>query len=632
MADDNKTFQELLKQQRETNERLGSLSQDNKLNRKLLSDIENDTPAEIVASAEPETSTDTRNVIGQTAVTKAEFDQQQDIFRTLNANIRAMGNVIQQGVEQDAKFQAKQDAKAERQEALKESGEDTGLEDGKEEFGKDLKEGVGGVFGALRGIFFGTAGIFAAIYLFVAALGNEKFRNVVFKATDAVKQAFGDFDDLINGEMGLMEFLKENALTIAAITTLLMPLKTFGLLKAAALGLPKALISLGAGLKVISTFFSKTILPIFGPIIRVMGSVIAVLFGLKKGVEDGLAMFKETGNVLDSINFAIASFLGFIVSLPAQLFTTLIDGALGLLEFFSFGFLNFDDIQQTIRDMDFANFMRDLFFDFFNVAQDFIQEKVLNAGTFILDLGIRLGGYAEELLNSVVSFAKGIGKKIYDPETGAIFGKVLPPFPTLGDIGGFLKEKAKTIYDPDTNAIFGYQLPELPSIDDMFSVLADFAKKIYNPETGEIFGFKLPSLSDLNPFQNFSLFGNDSFEDLQEDANDAAKDAAEKAQKADDALVKFQETGNDKFLKKYEKLSQDAIELQEKAGNLQYQALMKKMEENGELTDAERSIIQQINVVKGGDSVNQQSSTGFSTIKSAQNDDYTVQALAGSMP
>ena len=245
---------------------------------------------------------------------------------------------------------------------------------------------------------------------------------------------------------------------------------------------------------------------------------------------------------------------------------------------------------------------------------------------------VRLGGYAEELLNSVVSFAKGIGKKIYDPETGAIFGKVLPPFPTLGDIGGFLKEKAKTIYDPDTNAIFGYQLPELPSIDDMFSVLADFAKKIYNPETGEIFGFKLPSLSDLNPFQNFSLFGNDSFEDLQEDANDAAKDAAEKAQKADDALVKFQETGNDKFLKKYEKLSQDAIELQEKAGNLQYQALMKKMEENGELTDAERSIIQQINVVKGGDSVNQQSSTGFSTIKSAQNDDYTVQALAGSMP
>ena len=121
MADDNKTFQELLKQQRETNERLGLLSQDNKLNRKLLSDIENDTPAEIVASAEPETSTDTRNVIGQTAVTKAEFDQQQDIFRTLNANIRAMGNVIQQGVEQDAEFQAKQDAKAERQEALKES-------------------------------------------------------------------------------------------------------------------------------------------------------------------------------------------------------------------------------------------------------------------------------------------------------------------------------------------------------------------------------------------------------------------------------------------------------------------------------------------------------------------------------
>ena len=625
MADDNRTFRELLTQQKETNQKLEQLSQDNKVNRKLLSDIENDTSAEIQASAQPEVETDTRNVIGQTAVTKTEFDQQQDIFRTLNENIRAMGRVVEKGVQQDAEFYADEDRDEERLKALRESrGEDPLPSD--ESFGKDLKEGVGGVFGALRGIFFGTAGIFAAIYLFVAALGNEKFRNVVFKATDAVKQAFTDFNDLINGEMGLMEFLKENALTIAAITTLLMPVKTFGLLKTAALGLPKALTFLGAGLKTISTLFSTTILPIFGPIIRVMGGVIAVLFGIKKGVEDGLSMFKETGNVLDSINFAIASFLGFMISLPAKIFTTVIDGALGLLEFFTFGWLNFDEIQEKIRNMDFAGYMRDAIFDFFQVAQEFIQEKVLNAGTFILDLGVRLGGYAEELLNNVVSFVKGIGKKIYDPETGAIFGKVLPPFPSLGDIGEFLKEKAKTIYDPETGAVFGYQLPELPSISDMFKVLTDFAKKIYDPETGAIFGFTLPSLSDLNPLKNFEFpsfgFGGDDDQELAEkiaalDGPTSLKDAGFDVDDDDSETVNLQSL--DEFLK-------------DKPNNIQLETLLKKMAENEELTDAERQFIQQINVVKGGDSVNQQSSTGFSTTKSAQNDDYTVQALAGSMP
>ena len=60
--------------------------------------------------------------------------------------------------------------------------------------------------------------------------------------------------------------------------------------------------------------------------------------------------------------------------------------------------------------------------------------------------------------------------------------------------------------------------------------------------------------------------------------------------------------------------------------------IQKKLDDNAELTASEKAFIQQVNVVKGGDSVSQSSSTGFSTKKSAQNDDYTVQALAGSMP
>lgn len=603
MADNNRTFRELLTQQKETNQKLEQLSQDNKVNKKLLSDIENETTAEIVAASRPEVETDTRNVIGQTAITKAEFDQQQDIFRTLNDNIRAMGRVVEKGVQQDAEFYADEDRDEERLKALRESrGEDPLPSD--ESFGKDLKEGVGGVFGALRGIFFGTAGIFAAIFAFVAALGNEKFREVVFKATDAVKKAFVDFGELIEGDKGLLEFLKENALTIASVTALLMPVKTFGLLKTAALGLPKALTFLGAGLKTISTFFSTTILPIFGPIIRVMGSVIAVLFGIKKGVEDGLAYFKETSNVLDSINFAIASFLGFMISLPAKIFTTVIDGALGLLEFFTFGWLNFDEIQEEIRNMDFAGYMRDAIFDFFQVAQEFIQEKVLNAGTFILDLGIQLGGYAKELSDSVVSFAKGIRNKIYDPETGTFLGMTLPELPTLGDMFDKLKELKNKIYNPETGAIFGF----IP---------------------GEVFNFKLPNIGDL--FMNligsilpdpssfigkglYALPGTDILEQ-------AAKSFSEGGKIVDGVMTIPNST-----------TTLDDTQLDAMEAKKQYEMLMRKMEENEKLTDEQKSFINQYNIMNGGNSVSQSSSTGFSTKKSAFNDDYTSQMLAGSMP
>lgn len=588
-----------------------------------------------------------------TEAINSSTDSTREALFAVNENIRGVGDFLQDLLEQqgglseivedssdeqlkqEAAFQADAEAEKERSAALKESDDIDPDEDGKfGELAKKLKEQTSGIFGGLKGILFGTAGIFAGIYLFIAALGNEKFRNVVFGAVDAVKQAFGDFNSLINGEMGLMEFLKENALTVAAITAILMPAKTFGLLLSAVKFLPAAFKALSVAFAVMKNTFMLSILPILGPIILVVGAVSAVLFSLKKGFDDFKAKLDETGDIKTALLFGVSSFVGTLIALPATLFKTMIDGVLGLLEFITFGFLDFDDIQQKIRDLDFGGIMRDTIFNTLVNVGNYIKNTVLNAKQFLVDLGVKLGTFTSDLVSDIVTFVKGIAKKIYDPETGAIFGKVLPPFPSLGDIGAFLKEKAKTIYDPETNSVFGYQLPELPSIGGMFDILKEFGKKIYDPETGAIFGFTLPSLSDLNPLKNFSLptFGDDSFEDLQEDADDAAAKAAKQAKKADDKLAKFEETGNDRFLKDYERLSQDAIELQEKAGNLQYQALMKKMQENGELTDAERQFIQQINVVNGGDSVSQSSSTGFSTKKSAQNDDYTVQALATSQP
>lgn len=591
MADNSRTFQDILKEQKKTN-------RENEANAELLSDT---TSNALVSVGDTITSGLNSTV---NAISSGD-DAQLDMFDALNENIAAMGRVMEDGVKQDAEIAKADAAKAERQQALKESNEESDPLPSDEGFGKDLKESFSGIIGGLKGIFFGAAGIFAGIYLFIAALGNEKFRNVVFGAVDAVKQAFGDFNSLINGDMGLLEFLKENALTIAAITAILMPAKTFGLLLTAVKFLPAALATLQMAFATMKLAFVTSILPILGPIVLVVGAVVTALYGIKGAVEDGLEKFKETGSVLDGINMGIASLLAFIITLPAKIFTTLIDGALGLLEFFSFGFLNFDDIQKTIEDFDMVSFVRDAIFDFFKTIQNLGAEF----DKLIIDIGNSIANFSVDLFNDIVTFVKGIGKKIYDPETGAIFGKVLPPFPTLGDIGTFLKEKAKLIYDSDTGAIFGYQLPELPSISDMFNVLTDFAKKIYDPETGAIFGFKLPSLSDLNPLKDFSLtrlLGGD----------DDDVEVAEKMKALDDS----------KSLKDSNLVDTD------KPNNMQLEALLKKMIENGELSASDKAFIQQVNVVKGGDSVSSSSSTGFSTTKSAQNDDYAVQALAGSMP
>ena len=594
MADSSKTFQDILKEQKKTN-------RENEANAGLLSDT---TSNALISVGDTITSglNSTVNAIS------GGDDAQLDMFDSLNENIAAMGRVMEDGVKQDAEIAKADAAKEERQQALKESNEKSDPLPSDESFGKDLKESFSGVIGGLKGIFFGAAGIFAGIYLFIAALGNEKFRNVVFGAVDAVKQAFGDFNSLINGEMGLMEFLKENALTIAAITAILMPAKTFGLLLKAVKFLPAALATLQMAFATMKATFLTSILPVLTPLILPVIAISAVLFSLKKGFDDFKAKLDETDDIKTALLFGVSSFVGTLLALPATLFKTMIDGVLGLLEFITFGFLDFDDIQQKIRDLDFGGIMRDTIFNTLVNVGNYIKNTVLNAKQFLVDLGVKLGTFTSDLVDNFVGVIKGIGKKIYDPETGAIFGKVLPPFPTLGDIGTFLKEKAKLIYDSDTGAIFGYQLPELPSISDMFNVLTDFAKKIYDPETGAIFGFKLPSLSDLNPLKDFSLTrllgGDDDVE------------VAEKMKALDDS----------KSLKDSNLVDTD------KPNNMQLEALLKKMIENGELSASDKAFIQQVNVVKGGDSVSSSSSTGFSTTKSAQNDDYAVQALAGSMP
>jgi hypothetical protein len=137
-----------------------------------------------------------------------------------------------------------------------------------------------------------------------------------------------------------------------------------------------------------------------------------------------------------------------------------------------------------------------------------------------------------------------------------------------------------------------------------------------------LFDFELPDIGDtLGKLNPFNLFGGDDAEDIKETA---------KQQMSNNEEGSLNEQVTD--LDDSKSLKDSNLVDTDKPNNMQLEALLKKMIENGELSASDKAFIQQVNVVKGGDSVSSSSSTGFSTTKSAQNDDYAVQALAGSMP
>ena len=137
-----------------------------------------------------------------------------------------------------------------------------------------------------------------------------------------------------------------------------------------------------------------------------------------------------------------------------------------------------------------------------------------------------------------------------------------------------------------------------------------------------LFDFELPDIGDtLGKLNPFNWFGGDDAEDIKETAKQQMSNNEEKSlseQIADlDGPVSVGEMTS---------LFND-----EKPAKQQYEMLMRKMEENGKLTDDEKTFINQYNIMNGGNNVSSSSSTGFSTKKSAANDDYSQQVLAGSM-
>ena len=103
----------------------------------------------------------------------------------------------------------------------------------------------------------------------------------------------------------------------------------------------------------------------------------------------------------------------------------------------------------------------------------------------------------------------GLGKKIYDPETGQIFGTDMPEIPSLSDMYSGIKGLAKKIYDPDSGAIFGFVPGEifdfqLPNFSDMFMNLAGSMLPKPDSFLGKML-YRLPGTDTLKQAAN--MFG-----------------------------------------------------------------------------------------------------------------------------
>ena len=257
--------------------------------------------------------------------------------------------------------------------------------------------------------------------------------------------------------------------------------------------------------------------------------------------------------------------------------------------------------------------------DTYTNIKDWIVDKVTTAFSSISDF---FSGIAEFAVDGFTSLKDWVLDKVSLP---VAFIKDLFSWPEDGNIGTVFMKLLDLVYAPlnlainfvkglfkwgdEENNSEPFKLSDfLFGEDGIISKAIDWIKNL--------FSFELPDFRDFLP-RWLGGKGKD-LEDYEPEAGTAGDMAGEAAMEnaATDTQTQL------------EKL----LQLDEKAAKEQYEALMKKMEANEELTADEQQFIQQINVVKGGDSVSTNSSTGFSTRKLPFNDDPTTQALTTSYP
>jgi len=300
-----------------------------------------------------------------------------------------------------------------------------------------------------------------------------------------------------------------------------------------------------------------------------------------------------TENLLNVFGLSFAPYDGlasWVVGKVTEIFTSIKDFFVGAYNFVIDGFTNIFDYIGAKTMAAFEGVM-----NFFNAAGDFLVEGFAS-----------LKDYVSEKLALPIAFIKDLFS--FPEDFGQAFEKLIDLVTLPLNLAVNFVKGIFSWGDEENNSEPFKFSDFLLGPDGIISKAINWVKSL--------FSFELPDFRDFLP-KWLGGKGKD-LEDYEPEAGTAGDMAGEASM--ENAATDTQ-TQLDKLL-----------QLDEKAAKEQYEALMKKMEANEELTADEQQFIQQINVVKGGDSVSTNSSTGFSTRKLPFNDDLTTQALTTSYP
>ena len=389
--------------------------------------------------------------------------------------------------------------------------------------GTGIKEGAGkamkGIGGVIKGLL-GPAGIFGLMLLFLKALQNPKFREVVsslitfvkgvFTNTfDFLKDAFDSIVDLVSGVTDkLGTIFGGDATVLERVKALAGIFTDFGTF----------ILNIGDSL-------ITNVLEMFGVNFEPYDSAGAWLLGKLNDMWTGITNF-FTGAV-EFVQDGYTNIKDWIIAKVSSAWQSVKDWFFGTVDFVVDGATNIKDWLVSKVTAGWANIKAwftgaaDFAVEGFNSLKDFLGDKLSNSTTFVKDLF----SFSEEDMT-----AKGITSKLIDTVGAGInlgtnfakdifgFGNPDEPFKlsefligeegVLSRLGKGIVGIGKKIYDSETGQIFGTDIPEIPSISDMFTGIKNLAKKIYNPETGAIFGFVPGDMFDFN-LPNFNdLFMN----------------------------------------------------------------------------------------------------------------------------
>lgn len=517
--------------------------------------------------------------IGSTfSILAGKFDNLLGISEKANKLSELRNDISKKGLVQTIRDSRERKAEAERQEALEESGGETkggGMLDAATGAVGKVFQPIGKMFKSIAGLAKGAFAVFLPLLGFLKALDNPQFRDIVVSLFEFGKTVLKETFD------GLMQLFDLITNTIVSIVD---------------------------KFKII--FDGDTSLS------EKMDALFGIFKDLGKLVFDAFNVVTEKIANIFGVSFAPYDGLGdWIVGKVKEVFTTVKNWFAEKVEFLVDGFTSIKDwITNALSGP--VNFVKDLFS---------WPENPTEFATKLLDIVLLPYNLAINFLRSIFGWGEDEEGQTEPFSMGElIVGAVNSAIDWVKGLFGWNSDEETTTFS-FSDFLFGE--------DGVVTKIIDWIKGLFDfelPDIGE-------TLGKLNPF---NWFGGDDEEDVKQIAKEqmgnneepSYSTAGEAAVAAEDAMIKYQQTGDKAYLEAYQNAYQQAFEMQQKAGNQQYEMLMKKMEENGKLTDDEKQFINQYNIMNGGNNVSSSSSTGFSTKKSAMNDDYSYQLMAGSMP